>query len=106
MLICSPAIAKFMNDELHVETYSLRGLGLRDAEDFEIFRKAREHNVIFITKDGDFVDLLNRYGSPPKVLWLRVGNTRNDEVRRILQSIWSEAQALFDSGNQLVEITR
>ncbi len=34
---------------------ALRDLGLRDAEDTEIFEAAKAQRVIFMTKDSDFI---------------------------------------------------
>lgn len=101
----SPAIAKFLNEEFNVEAYSLRGLGLRNCEDDELFNKAKKEDVIFVTKDEDFLDLLDRFGSPPKIIWLRVGNTSNDEIRKVFRNSWDNILKLLDAGNDLIEIT-
>ena len=82
----------------------MRNLGLRDSEDEEIFMKAKEANVVFFTKDEDFVELLERFGNPPKVVWLRVGNTSNLEMKRILSSSFKNIINLIGSGNNLVEV--
>ena len=79
-------------------------LGLRDAEDTEIFEAAKSQSIIFITKDSDFVDLVNRFGHPPQIILLTCGNTSNDRLKQILQSNLLEALELLASGEQLVEI--
>ena len=45
---------------------ALRDLGLRDATDREIFFEARASDAIVMTKDSDFVRLLEEHGAPPK----------------------------------------
>ena len=45
--------------------FALRDVGLRDAEDLDIFKAAKAQGIIFITKDSDFADLVVRLGSPP-----------------------------------------
>ena len=55
----------------------IRDLDLREAEDPDIFYKAREADAIVITKDRDFVELLGRLGPPPKIIWITCGNTSN-----------------------------
>jgi predicted nuclease of predicted toxin-antitoxin system len=45
------------------------------ATDREIWDHAREHELIIASKDSDFRQLAFLHGPPPKVLWLRVGNT-------------------------------
>ena len=100
----SPAIAKFLNEEFSVNAVSLRSLGLRDSEDEDIFMKAKKANAVFFTKDDDFVELLERFGSSPKVVWLRTGNTSNQEVKRIFSSSFKSITSLLESGNDLVEV--
>jgi predicted nuclease of predicted toxin-antitoxin system len=80
-------------------------LGLRDAEDPEIFEAAKAQGVIFMTKDSDFVDLVDRLGSPPQIIWLTCGNTSNVRLREILSSVLPEALELLRSGEKLVEIS-
>jgi predicted nuclease of predicted toxin-antitoxin system len=37
-----------------------------------------------MTKDSDFVDLVERLGPPPQIIWLTCGNTSNLRLREIL----------------------
>jgi predicted nuclease of predicted toxin-antitoxin system len=73
----SPAIATRISQNFPVTAIALRDIGLRDAEDEQIYAAAKTAAVIVMSKDSDFVDLLNRYGPPPQVLWLTCGNTSN-----------------------------
>jgi predicted nuclease of predicted toxin-antitoxin system len=77
----SPAIATWMTDTLGVTAVALRDIGLRDAEDPEIFEAAKAQGVILMTKDSDFVDLVDRLDSPPQIIWLTCGNTSNARLR-------------------------
>ena len=52
----SPAIGIWITNTFGIPASALRDLGLRDAEDPEIFEAAKTQGVIFITKDSDFVD--------------------------------------------------
>jgi predicted nuclease of predicted toxin-antitoxin system len=97
----SPAIATWITDTFGVTALALRDLGLRDAEDPEIFEAAKAQGVIFMTKDSDFVDLVDRLGAPPQIIWLTCGNTSNE----ILRSVLPEALELLRSGEKLVEIS-
>lgn len=104
MLIFLPAMAKFLNEFFSVNAVSLRSLGLRDSEDRKTFIEAREANAVFFTKDGDFVELLERFGSPPRIVWLRIGNTSNQELKRIFLSSFKRIVSLLESGNDLIEV--
>jgi predicted nuclease of predicted toxin-antitoxin system len=101
----SPAIATWITMTFDITAIALRDLGLRDAEDPEIFEKAKAQGVILITKDSDFVDLVDRLGSPPQIIWLTCGNTSNAELRRILSLTLLDALAQLQAGEKLVEIT-
>jgi len=63
-----PALTEFLKDRFEVEAVALREIGLRDADDNEIFEKARAKRVVLISKDSDFVELVQRLGPPPQLL--------------------------------------
>ncbi|WP_392479744.1 DUF5615 family PIN-like protein [Nostoc sp. C110] len=100
----SPAIATWITITFGITALALRDVGLRDAEDAEIFEAARATGVILMTKDSDFADLVDRFGTPPQVIWLTCGNTSNDRLKEILNSTLPEALELLRSGEALVEI--
>jgi predicted nuclease of predicted toxin-antitoxin system len=101
----SPALAQWLRDAFGVDAVAIRDLGFRDAEDSVIFRAARDRAAIVVTKDNDFVQLLDRYGAPPQVLWLTCGNTSNTRLRALLGEAWPSASTLLAAGEPLVEIS-
>ena len=58
-----------------------------------------------LTKDGDFVRLLEQLGPPPQILWLTVGNTSNTRLREVLSRSFGSARKLLRGGEPLVEST-
>ncbi|WP_445362040.1 DUF5615 family PIN-like protein (plasmid) [Microbulbifer sp. ANSA003] len=50
-------------------------------KDSRVWEYAQEHNLALLTKDKDFVDYWRRFGPPPKVVRLEIGN--NVRVRAI-----------------------
>jgi len=58
-----------------------------------------------VTKDRDFVDLLEIYGPPPKVLWVTCGNTSNARMKSVLAKEFPSALELLNGGESLVELT-
>lgn len=99
----SPAIAEWISINFSVPAMALRDLGLRDATDQAIFFAARRASAILMTKDSDFLRLLDELGSPPKIIWLTCGNTSNARLRQILTKTLPRALSLLQS-EQLVEI--
>jgi predicted nuclease of predicted toxin-antitoxin system len=101
----SPAIAAWVSSNFAVSAVAVRDLGLRDAEDKEIFQAARRENAVVMTKDSDFVLLLDRLGAPPQVIWVTCGNTSNARLKEILTNTLPKALELLKSGEKLVEIS-
>jgi predicted nuclease of predicted toxin-antitoxin system len=100
----SPRIARWIAANFSLTAQPLREIGLRDAEDEVIFAAARAADVVVLTKDSDFIRLLEQHGSPPKVLWLTCGNTSDAALQLILGRHLSSALSLLDGGEDLVEI--
>jgi len=63
----------------------IRELGLDDSSDRVIWEFAKTEGFVIVTFDADFADLANLKGSPPKIIWLRMGNATTDNIVRILK---------------------
>lgn len=101
----SPALAPWLGTTYEIGAYSARFLGFRDAKDQEIFFAAREAGAIVMTKDRDFVLLVERLGSPPQVVWITCGNTSNERLREVLRKSFPQAMELLRLGEPIVEIS-
>ena len=77
---------------------------MRDARDKAIFEAARIAEVIVMTKDVDFVEMVNRLGPPPQVVWLRCGNTSNSALLELLTRELPTALVTLEAGAQWVEL--
>lgn len=93
-----------MSETFETEVRSVRDLGLRDAMDSQIFQAARAAGAIVMSKDSDFVELVERLGIPPQVLWITCGNTTNSRLKQILGKCFSQALMLLQNGEPIVEI--
>ncbi len=100
----SPALAVWLRMRFSLDALAVRELGLRDVEDIDIYNAAREAGAIVITKDSDFVELLQRHGPPPQVLWLRCGNTSNPRLKQSLTQAIPDVLPMLENGEPLVEI--
>ena len=101
----SPLIAAWISWKFPaVQAVALRALGLRDAEDETIFQAARQAGAVVLTKDADFLRLLDRFGPPPQVIWLTCGNTANERLQQVLLATLPAALDLLAEGEPLVEI--
>ncbi len=59
--------------------------GLAGRSDQAIWRHARDHGLIIVSKDEDFQRLSVLYGAPPKVVWIRLGNCSTVDLIRLLR---------------------
>jgi predicted nuclease of predicted toxin-antitoxin system len=101
----SPAMASWISSEFSVQAIAVRDLGLRNAKDQEIFFAARKSNALVMTKDADFVRLVEKLGIPPQVILLACGNTSNAQLRQILKSSLDRTLQWLEKGESVVEIT-
>jgi len=87
---------------LHVQD-----VGLLEADDAVIFEAARVGGAaVVVTKDEDFVQLVERHGPPPQVVWVTCGNVRNAELRRIVLEAWPHVATLLAAGEPLIEVSQ
>lgn len=101
----SPALARWISVTLGIPAHAVRDLGLRNAKDPEIFQAARQAGVVVMSKDRDFVELVERLGPPPQVRWLTCGNTTTAWLKHALASEPPRARQLLERGERIVEIT-
>ena len=59
-------------------------LGLSTATDRRIYEYARDEGYTIVSKDSDFRQFSFVLGAPPKIIWLRVGNSSVPELREVL----------------------
>lgn len=98
-----PALSHWLIQLGH-EAEHVDDLGLRDAEDFEIWDYAFRKEAIIVTKDEDFAERVARTTSGPVIVWLRIGNATNRALMLWLAPRWAEITELLDTGNRLIEV--
>lgn len=101
-----PTFAQWLSERYAVEAVSLSTLGLRDAQDIEIFNAAKTNGkgTVIITKDRDFIDLVIRLGSPSQILWLTCGNVTNRALKELFNTTFPKALDFLSQGESIVEI--
>jgi predicted nuclease of predicted toxin-antitoxin system len=74
-------VADLFPDASHVALH-----GLERAYDQEIWQFARTNGYVIVTKDADFTDLVQQRGAPPKLNWLRIGNSSTARIVELLRT--------------------
>jgi len=100
----SPVLANWIRATFKVRCFPIRDLGDRSIHDDTLFMRAKREAEILITKDVDIVHLLRQHGPPPKVIWLRMGNTSNARMKELFTQRWADIQAFAEGEEPLVEI--
>jgi predicted nuclease of predicted toxin-antitoxin system len=72
-------------------------LGLEQASDREIWQYAKQHDYVIVTKDSDYQDLNELYGSPPQVILLMLGNSDKARLLKVLIDRKEDIQQLLSS---------
>lgn len=62
----------------------VRLLGMDQVDDRMIWQYAKANDFTIVTQDADFEILSQLYGFPPKVIWLRCGNTATANILTLL----------------------
>ena len=80
-------------------------IGLKvPADDIDIWDYALENNYIIITKDNDFLNLMELKGFPPKIVLLRTGNNSSSGLLELLINKKSMIEDLVNNEYGLLEI--
>ena len=91
-------LAKALSD-VYPGSGHLRDYGLRGASDDRVWQYAGENGFVIVSKDYDFSERSSLLGSPPKVVWLRVGNCTTTRAEFVLRNALARLEA-FESGNE------
>jgi len=75
---------------------------LDESADKEVWEFARKHNYTIVTKDSDFNDLAIYYGTPPKIIWIRVGNCRVVQIAKLLLDNGDIIKKFLDNPNSSI----
>ncbi len=71
----------------------VQSAGLDRADDNQIWEYARLNGFAIVTKDEDYNNLSVLRGSPPKVLWLQLGNCTTAQVEDMFRARFAHIEA-------------
>jgi predicted nuclease of predicted toxin-antitoxin system len=74
----------------------VRMLELDKVDDLTVWRFAVTHGYTIVTLDSDYSDLSILRGSPPKVVWLRCGNSTVNQVENLLREHLESIKSLAE----------
>lgn len=80
---------------LYPDTTQVSLVGLEYADDVTIWQYAKTHDYAIVTKDSDFHEYALLHGAPPKIVWLKCGNTSTQHTLHILVDNHSSIEAFL-----------
>ena len=78
---------------------SVKKEGLINAPDKTILDFAKRDNFVIVTQDSDFNDLTALNGFPPKIIWIRSGNLKTNEIADLITKNQNSIQGFFKDEN-------
>lgn len=96
-------LVKYLRRRGHECTHVM-DVGLDKATDHDLWEHCRRNNLVLISKDEDFVYLSSRQVDAVQLLWVRLGNCRNEELIKAFERVHDRLAAAFESGQVVVEI--
>lgn len=100
----SHRMAKALSD-VYPGSVHPRDCGLRGASDDEIWRYAKDNGFVIVSKDSDFSERSALLGSPPKVIWLRVGNCTTTRAEFVLRKAAQQLHAFENESEGCLVLT-
>ena len=86
------------------EAVHVADVGMKAADDDEIWMRAISFDEIIVTKDEDFAVRRMLATTGPCVIWLRIGNSSNRSLVIWLTAVWDGLIARLQAGDTLVEV--
>lgn len=83
--------------EQYPHAKQIRSLGLENSNDLEIWQFAKENGFTIVTFDADFYDIASLKGHPPKIIWLRIGNTSTINIASVLRAKYITIKDFIES---------
>jgi predicted nuclease of predicted toxin-antitoxin system len=72
--------------DIFPESNHVRAVGLERASDEVIWNHAKTYGFAIVTQDADYAERSRLFGAPPKVIWLRCGNTTPRNIERLIRA--------------------
>ncbi len=94
----SPKLSIRLGD-LFLNSLHVRDVGMEATIDPIVWDYAKNNDLMIVSKDADMHDLSLVLGSPPKVIWLRLGNCSTLQVENLLRREFSMIQLFYEDKN-------
>ena len=97
------ALARHL-DASGIASLHVSDIDLDRADDLAIWRFAQDREWVIVSKDEDFQDLSVRYGPPPQLVWVRLGNCRKAHLLQVFDHLKGSVFEALAAGEAMMEV--
>ena len=97
------ALARFLTSR-GADCQHVLDVGLADATDSKIWEHAMRNDCVVISKDEDFLYLVNAPEAKGRFIWIRFGNCRTKALLTAIESLWPKVEARLKAGDRIIEL--
>lgn len=90
--------------DLYPDSEHVKTVGLMNIDDKVIWEYAKTHNFVLVSKDSDFHQRSLLYRSPPKFIYLRIGNSPTSKIVQIFREGFDTITQFGDSETESILI--
>ncbi|MBI2814987.1 MAG: DUF5615 family PIN-like protein [Opitutae bacterium] len=98
-----PAMVRWLREAGH-EAEHIEDAGLLQADDAAIWAHAERTGAAILTKDEDFAERAKTASGPSAVVWLRIGNAGNPELRAWFGPRLASIVQMAGEGSRIIEV--
>lgn len=98
-----PSLSRWLADAGH-DSVHVAMVGLDASSDETLWAWAAREQRIVVRKDEDLFFLANRGGDDGKLLWVRIGNCRREQLHDAFSRSLAAIVGAFESGQRVVEL--
>jgi predicted nuclease of predicted toxin-antitoxin system len=99
-----PALARWLAAKGH-EAVHVVDRQMETASDSAIWEFALRVSAVIVTKDEDFAQRKALIGNGPSIVWIRLPNTRQQQLLAWLEPILPDILLALERGETLIEVT-
>lgn len=90
--------------DLFPGSLQIKSIKMQESPDHDIWSFARDRDYCIVSQDNDFQQLSRSRGAPPKVLWLRLGNSSVNHIELVLRTHFDDLIEFDDDDGSTILI--
>ena len=97
------ALARWLEARGHHAEHAA-DIGMESSPDVALWQRALDTHSVLVSKDADFMHLVTLRSPSPKLVWVRIGNTRRAQLLAEFNEALECIIATLEEGEAIVEL--